>query len=145
MAGNYCLVILIFQDLPPWMCIKQAYFMMSLLIPGLKQPKNNIGVYIQSLIDELQYLEIDGQTPMMFQRTTFQMHATLIWTINGFPTYADLSGLVLMICWHVHVAWMTYQQLECNCKQVYVGHHSFLENTHCFGCDTRSFDGTIVM
>ena len=35
-------VILIPYNLPPWMCMKKPYFMLSLLIPGPKCPCNDM-------------------------------------------------------------------------------------------------------
>ena len=40
-------------NLPPWMCMKQPYFMLSLIIPGPKGPGNKIDIYLQPLVDEL--------------------------------------------------------------------------------------------
>ena len=40
------LVILIPYSLPPWLCLKQPYWMMSMLIPGPKSPGMNIDVYL---------------------------------------------------------------------------------------------------
>jgi hypothetical protein len=39
--------------LPPWLCMKQKFIMMPVLIQGPKQPGNNIDVYIKPLVDEL--------------------------------------------------------------------------------------------
>lgn len=39
-------VVLVPYNLPPWMCMKQPYFMLSLLILGLYSPENNIDIYI---------------------------------------------------------------------------------------------------
>ncbi|RVW77928.1 hypothetical protein CK203_048271 [Vitis vinifera] len=47
------LVVLIPYNLPPWMCMKQTFFMLSLLIPGPTAPGNDIDIYLQPLIDEL--------------------------------------------------------------------------------------------
>ena len=52
-------VILIPYNLPPWMCMKQTYFMLSLLIPGPKSPGNDIDVYKQLLVEELKELWMD--------------------------------------------------------------------------------------
>ena len=46
-------VVLIPYNLPPWMCMKKTFFMLSLLIPGPTTPGNDIDIYLQSLIDEL--------------------------------------------------------------------------------------------
>ena len=49
-------VILIPYNLPPWMCMKQPYLMLSLLIPGPHAPGNDIDVYLQPLIKEFKEL-----------------------------------------------------------------------------------------
>ena len=50
------LVILIPYNLPPWMCMKMSYFMLSLLIPSPTSPENDIDVYLQPLVEELNEL-----------------------------------------------------------------------------------------
>ena len=47
-------------NLPPWMCMKQTYTMMSLLILDPTEPENNIDIYLQSLKEELKELWING-------------------------------------------------------------------------------------
>ncbi|GJU09767.1 hypothetical protein Tco_1132163 [Tanacetum coccineum] len=49
-------VILTTYNLPPWLCIKESSFMLTLLIPGPKSPGKDIDVYLRSLIDELKDL-----------------------------------------------------------------------------------------
>ena len=49
-------VVLIPYNLPPWMCMKQTFFMLSLLISGPTAHRNDIDIYLQSLIDELNEL-----------------------------------------------------------------------------------------
>jgi len=39
-------VVLIPYNLPPWMCMKDSYFIMSTLIPSPKAPRNDIDVYL---------------------------------------------------------------------------------------------------
>lgn len=81
-------VILIPYNLPPWMCTKQAYFMLSLLIPGRKSPGNDIDVYLQPVIEELKEQWIDGvETYDASSKQNLQMHAAILWTISDFPTY----------------------------------------------------------
>jgi hypothetical protein len=40
-------------NLPPWLCMKQKFIMMPVLIQGLKQPGNDIDVYLRPLVDKL--------------------------------------------------------------------------------------------
>jgi hypothetical protein len=84
-------VVLIPYNLPPWMCMKQPNFILSLLIPGPKGPGNNIDVYMQPLMEELNELwEIGIKTFDACKKETFQMRAAIMWTINDFPAYANL-------------------------------------------------------
>ena len=67
--------------LPPWMCIKSEYLILSLLIPGPRSPANDIDIYLQPLIDELKLLWDSGvETYDASRNETFQMRATLMWT-----------------------------------------------------------------
>ena len=46
-------VVLMTYNLPPWLCMKQAYLVLTLLIPSPKVPGNDIDVYLEPLVDEL--------------------------------------------------------------------------------------------
>ncbi|GJW87465.1 hypothetical protein Tco_0162805, partial [Tanacetum coccineum] len=46
-------VLLCIYNLPPWLCMKRKYIMMSLLIQGPKQAGNDIDVYLAPLIDDM--------------------------------------------------------------------------------------------
>ena len=139
-------VVLMPYNLPPWMCMKQPYLMLSLLIPGPSAPGNNIDVYLEPLVEELKELWDDGvETYDASTKTKFEMHASLLWTISDFPAYANLSG------------WSTKGEFACpNChkhtkskrlkhggKYCYMGHRRYLPNNHIFRNDMDSFDGTI--
>ncbi|GJS49748.1 hypothetical protein Tco_0599869 [Tanacetum coccineum] len=49
-------VILTTYNLPPWLCMKESSFMLTLLIPGPKSPGKDIDVYLRPLIDDLKDL-----------------------------------------------------------------------------------------
>ena len=40
-------------NLPPWLCMKRKFIMMPILIPGPKQPGNDIDVYLRPLVEKL--------------------------------------------------------------------------------------------
>ena len=66
--------------------------MLSLLIPGKSALGNNIDVYLRPLIEEFKQLwEVGVKTYDTFSKEYFQMHAAIIWTINDFLAYANLS------------------------------------------------------
>ena len=53
-------VTVVVYNLPPWICIKQEYFIMPLLIPGPNSPCNDIDVYLRPLFEELKTLWCNG-------------------------------------------------------------------------------------
>ena len=138
-------VVLIPYNLPPWMCMKQPYFMLSLLIPGPSSPGNNIDVYLQPLVKELTELWDFGiQTYDASQKENFQLHAALLWTISDFPGYAMLSGwstkgeYACPVCHKFTHA----RRLTHSFKYCYMGHRRFLDSKHKFRKQAQFFDGT---
>ncbi|XP_004297999.1 PREDICTED: uncharacterized protein LOC101291426 [Fragaria vesca subsp. vesca] len=86
-------VVMSVYNLPPWLCMKQPYLFLSLLILGPKGPGNNIDVYLQPLVEELKMLWNEGvETYDAFKKEMFRLRAAVLWTINDFPAYAMLSG-----------------------------------------------------
>ena len=86
-------VLLVIYNLPPSLCVKIKYMMLSMMIYGLRQPGNDIDVYLSPLIEDLKLLSDDGVEVFDgFANRAFQMHAMLFCTINDFPTYGNLSS-----------------------------------------------------
>ncbi|XP_047342834.1 uncharacterized protein LOC124946317 [Impatiens glandulifera] len=125
-------VVLIPYNVPPTICMDSNNFMLSMLIPGPKSPGDAIDIFLQPLIEELQALWHTGVRT--FDASTseyFNMHAALLWTINDFPAYANLSG------------WSTKGKFACPCcnigtasmrltnyqKECYMCHRRFLPLT----------------
>lgn len=84
------------------MSMKEEFFILSLLIPGPKSPGNNIDVFLQPLIEELNELwDVGVDTYDASTKERFQMRVALMWTINDFPASGTLSG------------WSPYGQFAC--------------------------------
>ncbi|XP_059315491.1 uncharacterized protein LOC132066130 [Lycium ferocissimum] len=89
-------------NLPPEMCMTSPYIFLNCVIPGPRNPKVLIDVYLQPLIDELKQLWCEGVvTYDISTKSNFNMRASLMWTVNDFPAYGMLSG------------WMTAGKLAC--------------------------------
>ncbi|GJR59047.1 hypothetical protein Tco_1501209 [Tanacetum coccineum] len=137
-------VILTTYNTPPWICMKETSFMLTMLIPGPKSPAKDIDVFLQPLIKELQTLWSGVWTRDVVTGTNFKMKAALLWTINDFPARSSLSG------------WSGQGYLACpTCnkdtpsvkvrgKIVYVGHRKFLRLRHTMRMK-RTFNGKIDM
>ena len=86
-------IMLVPYNLPPWLCMKRSSIILSLVIPGLTSPGIAIDVYSEPLVEELRELwDVGVQAYNASSKEVFQLRAALMWTINDFPTYADLSG-----------------------------------------------------
>jgi hypothetical protein len=88
-------IMLTVYNLPLWMCMKSPNLMLSLIIPGPSDPGKNIDVYLRPLVDDLKDLWNEGiRVYDASKKKTFQLHGTLLWTINDFLAYGKLSGWV---------------------------------------------------
>ncbi|KAD7477793.1 hypothetical protein E3N88_00929 [Mikania micrantha] len=86
-------VVLTTYNTPPWLCMKESSFMLTLLIPGPKSPGKDIDVFLRPLVDELKTLWTDRvQIRDAHTETILTMHATLLWTNNDYPACSSLSG-----------------------------------------------------
>ena len=85
-------VTLCMYNLPPWLCLKRK-FIMPVLIQGLKQPSNDIDVYLQPLVVELLLLWSEGVRVWdAHKQEAFDLRALLLVTINDWPTLANMFG-----------------------------------------------------
>lgn len=139
-------VILAIYNLPPWLCMKRKYMMLSLLISGPKQPGNDIDVYLAPLIEDLKLLwETGVEVYDGVREEFFTMRAMLFGTINDFPAYGNLSGYstkgqcACPIC-EDNTDWMW---LEHGRKNIYLGHRRFLPSTHRYRTWRKTFNGKI--
>ena len=139
-------VILIPYNLPPWLCLKQSFWMMSMLIPGPKSPGNNIDVYLQPLIDELKDLWLKGvQTWDAKVKKNFTLRAVLLWTINDFPAYGMLSGWSTkgkFACPYCNKD-TDYLWLKYGSKHWYMGNRRFLPKGHKWHRNKVSFNNKV--
>ncbi|KAJ9551365.1 hypothetical protein OSB04_015410 [Centaurea solstitialis] len=86
-------VVVTTYNLPPWLCMKESSFMLTLLIPGPNSPGKDMDVFLRPLVEELKHLWNTGvRTKDAATNTFFTMKAMLLWTINDFPARSSLSG-----------------------------------------------------
>ncbi|KAL6336240.1 hypothetical protein AAG906_011122 [Vitis piasezkii] len=73
-----------------------SFMMLSLLISGPRQPGNDIDVYLAPLLDDLKMLWEEGvESYDAHRQELFTLRVVLLWTINDFPAYGNLSGCVV--------------------------------------------------
>ena len=137
-------VMLVIYNLAPWLCMKRKFTLLTMLISGPKQPGNDIDVYLAPLIDDLKTLWEDGVTVYDAHRQEeFNLRAVLLWTINDFPAYGNLSGFSVKgykacpIC----AENTTSEYLKYSRKVCYMGHRKFLPGTHKLRTWKKAFNG----
>ncbi|XP_028101245.1 uncharacterized protein LOC114300576 [Camellia sinensis] len=144
MNNSYSLwpVVLIPYNLPPWLAMKDPFFMLSLLVPGESQLGIDIDVYMRPLVEELNELWKNGTlTYDASTGETFCMRAALLWTIHDWPAFGDISG------------WRTkghYSCYTCNdepyfesltSKTAYSNHRCYLPDDHPERRKSRAYNG----
>ena len=111
--------------------MKTPYLMLTLLIHDPSSPDKDIDVFLRPLVDELKELWDDRVIVKdSISQRNFKLCASLLWTINDFPTRSSLSG------------WSGYGYKACQTcneespsargrsKIQYVGHRRWLPMTH---------------
>jgi len=105
-------------------------------------------VYLAPLVSELKKLwEVGVQTFDVTSRKYFTMRSALMWTINDFPAYGDLSGWsthgrkACPCCMHeTQSTWLTYGKKFC-----FMGHRRWLPLDHPWRRNKRRFNGAQEM
>ena len=80
---------------PPWLCTKQRYVHMSILIQGPKQPGVDMHLYLGLLKEELATLwQTPARTWDAYKRDYFPLRAAVLMTVQDYPGYANVSWQV---------------------------------------------------
>ncbi|XP_017248523.2 uncharacterized protein LOC108219537 [Daucus carota subsp. sativus] len=138
-------VVLVTYNLPPWLCMKRKFMMLTILVFGPHEPGNNIDVFLQPLVDDLKKLWEEGEPNVYdaFTKSFFTLRAALLWMINDFPAYGNLSGCVnkgylgCLVCGGDTVAnYLPYSRKIC-----YQGHRRYLPRHHPYRKNEVAFNG----
>ncbi|GMI90261.1 hypothetical protein HRI_002695400 [Hibiscus trionum] len=86
-------VIVTLYNLPPYMCMKDEFMFLTIIVSGPRNLKYNIDVFLQPFIAKLMYfLDVWEVTYDLSTKQNFQLSDALLWTINDFLAYDMLSG-----------------------------------------------------
>ncbi|GJW30593.1 putative transposon, En/Spm-like protein [Tanacetum coccineum] len=135
-------VLSVIYNLPPWLCMKRKFIMLSVLISGY--PGNDIDVFLEPLVNDLQTLFEKGvETYDAFKKENFNMCAVVLWTINDYPALGTLCGCPYsgfkgcVVCGkETH-----YVILFASSKQSYARHRRYLPYNHPFRKQKKAFNG----
>ena len=138
-------VLLSIYNLPPWICMKRKYIMLCLLISGPNQPGNDIDVFLQPLIEDLQKLWHGKQVYDAYKQESFLLRGILLWTISDYPAFGSLSGNIVkgyngcVVC----VDETKATRLPNYKKTVVMRHRRWLPRDHPYRKQKAAFDNTV--
>ena len=138
-------VLLSIYNLPPWLCMKRRYIMLCLLISGPIESGNDIDVYLQPLIEDLQELWRGKQVYDAYKEESFILRGILLWTISDYPALGNLSGNVVTgynAC-TVCIDQTKATRLVNYRKTVVMRHRRWLPRHHPYRKQKSAFDNTI--
>jgi len=127
-------VILTIYNLPPYLCLKRRYLLLTMLISGPKQPGNDIDVFLEPLMEDMKMLWEEGVKMMdAFVKKEFTLKAIIIVTITDYPGLFALSGQIkgksgCVVC----IDGTCYTYLSGSNKLVYMRHMRFLSRKHMY-------------
>ena len=135
-------VLTVIYNLPPWLCMKRKFINLSVLISGY--PGNDIDVFLEPLVDDLQTLFDKGvDTYDASTKDNFKLRAVVLWTINDYPALGTLCGCPYsgfkgcVVCGK----YTSCVRLSASSKQSYVGHRRYLPYDHPFRKQKKAFNG----
>ncbi|WVZ62416.1 hypothetical protein U9M48_012172 [Paspalum notatum var. saurae] len=138
-------VILIPYNLPPWKCMKQTNFILSLVISGPRALGADMDVYLKPFVDDMVDMCVKGiRTYDAFKDECFQLHVAILCSISDLPGLGYLHGCVSsgkVSCPECHSHECSLQ-LKKGGKYVFVCHRRFLDANHIFRSLAELFDGT---
>ncbi|XP_074291208.1 uncharacterized protein LOC141617979 [Silene latifolia] len=137
-------VLLAIYNLPPYVCMKRKYLMLSLLISGPKEPGNDLDVYLAPLVADLRTLWDEGVEVFdAYQNSVFNLKAMLLCTISDFPAYGNLCGHTVhgkeacLLCGEdVDSCYLKFSK-----KQAFLGYRRFLDEDHFYRRQQKPFNG----
>ncbi|KAA0034912.1 transposase [Cucumis melo var. makuwa] len=126
------------------LCMRRKCLMFTMLILEPKQPGYDINVYLAPLIDDLKLRWEEGvQCFNAHKEEFFTLRVVLLWIINDFPTYGNLSGCSMkgykacLICGKE----TSFIRLPHAKKNAYMGHRKYLPRYHPYRRQKKAFDG----
>jgi hypothetical protein len=138
-------IMLTILNLPPWLCNKRKYIMMSGLIPGLQQSGNDINTYLRPLVEDLKEMWYNDGVQVWdeHKREYFGFKAILFMTVSDSPVARNLFGQSKKVgCGCPHCLRETESQyLSESWKIVYMGHRRYIPMKHPFQSMNDKFNG----
>jgi hypothetical protein len=131
-------VIQTIYNLPPLICQKRRYLLLTMLIFGPKKPGNDLDVFLEPLMEDMKILWEEGVKMIDASRKEkFTLKAIIFVTITDYPGLFSLSGQIkgktgCVVC----IDGTCYTYLKGSNKILYTRHRRFLIKKHRYQKDT---------
>jgi hypothetical protein len=79
-------------NLPANKCLKQGYLFLALVIPGLKEPKKQMNIFLCSLMEELKELWQGAYAYDSHMKYRFNLCPVYLWSIHDYLSYDKFVG-----------------------------------------------------
>jgi hypothetical protein len=83
-------------NLPPNKCLKQGFVFLALVIPGPKEPRKQMNIFLHPLMEEMKELWQGVDAYDRHLKCHFNLRATYLWSIDDYLAYGKFAG------WCVH-------------------------------------------
>jgi hypothetical protein len=139
---SYWPVFIMPYNLPPNKCVKHGFVFLALVIPGPKELKKKINIFLRLLMEEMKELWQGVDAYDSHLNCRFNLRAAYLWSIHDYLAYDKFAD------------WCVHSRLNCpicmddtdafrlqHGKKVsfFYCHRRFLPSNHSFRNDTRSF------
>jgi hypothetical protein len=129
-------------NLAPYICLKQGFIFLALVIPGPKESKKQMNVLLQPLFEELKKLWPGVDAYDSHLKCRFNLRVACLWSIHDYLAYGKFAGW----CVHGHLNCPVCMEdsdafrLEHGRKVSFFDYHRrFLPSNHPFRSERRSF------
>nr|CAE01748.2 OSJNBb0056F09.11 [Oryza sativa Japonica Group] len=127
-----------------FMKFSRKYIILCLLIQGPREPGNDIDVFLEPVIDDLEILWKEGvETWDAYGQENFTLRVLLFCTINDYPALGYLSGQTVKgkkACFDCMEPTCS-RWLKKSRKMIYMGHRRWLPLRHAFRRKKKIFNG----
>jgi hypothetical protein len=127
---------------PPDKCLKEGFIFLALVIPGPKEPKKQMNIFLQPLFEELKNLWSGVDAYDSHLKCRFNLRVAYLWSIHDYLGYGKFASwcvhdrLNCPICMYDSDAY----KLEHGKKVTFFDcHRRFLPLSHPFRGDRKSF------
>jgi hypothetical protein len=92
MVSNLIAPIVLPYNLPPKKYLKEGFIFLSHVIPGPKEPKKQMNIFLHSLMEELKELWQGVDAYDRHLKCRFNLRATYLWSIHDYLAYGKFVG-----------------------------------------------------